>query len=224
MPKGTILYRAADSLENYTQNRIAHQENLCSDTDKRGLYFSTYPFLSMAISTEYKRDMLLGVFLVTEDIEAADGKYTFRELIIPNFSTMSNEDQIKNLSRIPSPLPEFANINNFDCEILPLLVEKDKNILPDEFIDRSINSGYWKDAWLGEVFLAKANDRAKLLLYNSYIILYKEVNEIASQMDWYATINIDNQKEWLTHLKKYIIKDSDSKSQIKGGKNKKAKM
>jgi hypothetical protein len=205
IPKGTLLFRAADSLEKYVPSRIAQEANLCTDTDKRGLYFATYPFLSMCIATEYHRDMLLGVFHVDEDIVAADGKYTFRDLVFPGFSDQDEEDQIKLLQSIPSPLPEEFNINHFDPSINPLLFYpgSDVNVLEDSpFKERSVNTsdGNWGGCWMGELFLANPEDRAKCHLVDSFIIRHEVVPKIAEITQLYASVQRRNISYWLGQL------------------------
>jgi hypothetical protein len=177
--------------------KIAQHYNVCTDTDKRGLYFATYPFLSMAIATEYQRDMFLGVFELTQDIEAADGKYKFRELMFPK-GVRSGED----LKSIPSPLPEKYNINHIDTLILPILQEEgdDKDILPSDFT---------ATGWAGELFIAKSTDRAKLKLIDAFIIRYAEVPRIARELEYnvHADYYMESAIEWLKYLKPTSVLD-----------------
>ena len=190
LPRGTILFRASDSLRDLVPDRIATQANLCTDTGKRGLYFATYPFLSMAIATEYQRDMLLGVFEVQEDIIAADGKYQFRKLILPN-----GVQTIEDLGKIPDPLPEKYNINHFDPLMLPILYEVGghENMTPLEFKPHG---------WAGELFVANAADRAKIKMIQKYIIRFREVPEISKELDFMVYADEwGSSEQWLQFLK-----------------------
>jgi len=189
MPRGTVLFRASDSLTNLVPDRIATQANLCTDTGKSGLYFATYPFLSMAIATEYQRDMLLGVFEVQEDIIAADGKYQYRKLILPN-GVQSKED----LDKIPDPLPEEYNINHFDPLVLPILydVGSHENMTPLDFKPHG---------WAGELFVANPADRAKINLVQKFIIRFSEVPRIAEQLDFMVYADEwGSSEDWLQFL------------------------
>jgi hypothetical protein len=156
--------------------------------------------------------MLLGVFMTTDDIEVADGKYSFRDIAFPNFSDLDDDERTDILRRslIPSPLPEEANINHFDPSVYPLLfpagtalpVDGNMDILPQEFIDRStrMKFGNWGACWLGELFLAKSKDRAKVVFQQAHIIRYAQVPSIGEEMDWYCTIKKNNQLAWLRLL------------------------
>lgn len=65
--KGTLLYRAGPQPIEMWQ---------CSDTNKFGVYFATYPMQSLGMVIEYKRNMLVGVFRTTADMLLTPGKYT----------------------------------------------------------------------------------------------------------------------------------------------------
>lgn len=192
IPRGTMLFRAADSLVDVVPEKIAQHFNVCTDTHKRGLYFATYPFLSMAIATEYHRDLLLGVFEVQQDIVAADDKYAFRSLVIPPDGPRDKAefDSIAALS----PLPEEFNINHYDSAMLPILKAQGSEVdeLPMEFSPKG---------WAGELFLAKAEDRAKVKLVDAYIVRHAKVPEIARELEFavYAD-HWGSAQNWLSFL------------------------
>lgn len=75
IPTGTILYRAAPNICNYSHPKIFEQLRKCNNTGKCGIYFSTYIFQALAMTIEYKKDMELGIFQTTSPITVAFGKY-----------------------------------------------------------------------------------------------------------------------------------------------------
>jgi len=192
IPRGTILFRAADSLLDVMPDKIAQHFNVCTDTHKRGLYFATYPFLSMAIATEYHRDMLLGVFEVQQDIVAADEKYKFRSLVFPPNGPQDMEE-FESIHKL-DPLPEEFNINHFDGDMLPILKAdgSEVNELPRQFSP---------EGWAGELFVAKAEDRAKVKLVDAYIVRHAKVPEIARELEYavYAD-HWESAQDWLNFL------------------------
>ena len=71
IPKHTIFYRAAESLEYIPTPRY------CDDTVKIGVYFSANsPYLAETMSTEYNKDLIIAAYETTEDIEVFNGKYS----------------------------------------------------------------------------------------------------------------------------------------------------
>ena len=70
IPAGTILYRSQPNICEGVQKR------LCSNTGKVGVYFSTLPFLSMAMVLEYHKNMDIGVFVTQSPIRVYEGKYS----------------------------------------------------------------------------------------------------------------------------------------------------
>lgn len=196
IPRGTVLFRAADSLANMVPEKIAAQFNECTDTGKRGLYFATYPLLSMAIATEYHRDMLMGVFEVQEDIVAADGKYEYRRLILPP-NGPENDAEFKLMLKM-NPIPEKMNINHFDDEMLPILLPVGSN----DFADEELPWGTWSaEGWAGELFLAKPEDRAKVKLVDAYIVRHDKVCHIARELNYQVDANSwESSQTWLNYL------------------------
>ena len=107
IPAGTTLYRACDDLTKHKEPRV------CPDTGKRGLYFGTYVFLSLAMAIEYDRDLQLGEFVTTTDISVFVGKYSFR-LINPR--RYFNDSMELKLQVDPT---EDEQVPHFDNEMLP---------------------------------------------------------------------------------------------------------
>jgi hypothetical protein len=74
IPAGTILYRASPDICSYGSN-LCNQKRICSNTGKKGVYFSTYILQSLAMSIEYKRDLELGIFITEAPLTVIIGKY-----------------------------------------------------------------------------------------------------------------------------------------------------
>jgi hypothetical protein len=152
----------------------------------------------MAIATEYHRDLLLGVFVVQEDIVAADGKYKFRNLVFPPNGPKDDEefDKLSKMSTPPERLPEEFNINHFDVDMLPILKADGSEVdeLPMEFSPKG---------WAGELFLAKAVDRAKVKLVDAYIVRHAKVPAIARELEYavYAD-HWESAQNWLHFLER----------------------
>ena len=73
LPKGIILYRAAETLEEHPTPRF------CNDTYKFGVYFACgSPYLSETMCTEYNQTLIIGVYCTTQPIILANGKYSHR--------------------------------------------------------------------------------------------------------------------------------------------------
>jgi hypothetical protein len=105
--RGTLLYRAAATLEEFPEPEI------CQDTDKYGVYFSTHWWLSAAMVLEYGRSLELGVYVLTKDINVLYGKYSFRYLTMDKFF-----DAEGNL-RPNVPLDPIHNQSHFDPSAIP---------------------------------------------------------------------------------------------------------
>lgn len=71
IPRGTILYRSALTVENKPKPRH------CNDTDKVGVYFAAFnPYLSETMILEYKQpSMPIAIYITTNDIKVCVGKY-----------------------------------------------------------------------------------------------------------------------------------------------------
>ena len=71
LPAGLRLYIAALTVEEKPTPRK------CSDTDKVGVYFSfNIPYISECICYEYKRDLYVGVYELTNPVAVFKGKYS----------------------------------------------------------------------------------------------------------------------------------------------------
>jgi hypothetical protein len=81
IPAGTILYRAALTLEEHLTPRY------CPDTGKTGVYFAIgSPYLSETMTIEYDHDLIVGVYQLTKTIRVREGKYAFRKQKKKNIS------------------------------------------------------------------------------------------------------------------------------------------
>ena len=107
IPQGSFLYRVADKVCVYTLSNIKCTTRKCSDTGKKGVYFANYLLMALAMATEYRRNMQLGVFITTRNITVYKGKYTYRNMnpAAPELNT-------------PSPNRQIGHFNN---GMLPLL-------------------------------------------------------------------------------------------------------
>jgi hypothetical protein len=116
IPAGTILYRAADDICEYSKGLIKVKKK-CTDTGKIGVYLSTYLLQALAMAIEYNRDLQLGVFKTLKDISVTPGKYSFRNIhperyynndgeLILHVNTLKNEmiSHINQTYPILSPL------------------------------------------------------------------------------------------------------------------------
>ena len=73
-----LLYRAASDICSWNSQR--ERRKVCSDTGKRGVYFSTYPYQALSMLLEWGRDMPVGVFQLQRDVQLPIGKYAYRNL------------------------------------------------------------------------------------------------------------------------------------------------
>lgn len=190
-PRGTRLYRVADGLGKFAHARIAGARSTCTDTGKLGVYFATYPFLSMAIATEYHRDMVLGEFVTTADIVAAEGKYAFRDLAPPGFY-----DFIP--ARGVVPVRPQDNINHYDECALPILKlpGREDNVLPYDFLASGCGSG--SSFWAGELFVSEPLDLTSIVLRRAFAVRAADVPTIARSLG--LAVNAENAGDWLSHL------------------------
>jgi hypothetical protein len=148
IPKGAFLYRSADNICPYEKSHLRRRE--CPDTGKKGVYFSTYVFQSLAMAIEYGADLELGVFKTTAPIKVMDGKYHFRFLHPERYfrkdgSFITNVDvrRDENVSHIEQTYP---------------LIDMKKNVLFDKDLDPKN----------GEVFIASPEDLKKVKLLKTY--------------------------------------------------------
>jgi len=162
IPKGTILYRSADRICSYKKSYLRRRE--CPDTGKKGVYFSTYVFQSLAMAIEYGADLELGVFETTGPIKVMDGKYNFR-YIHPeryfrpdgSFITNVNVRRDENVSHIEQTYP---------------LIDLKHHV----FFDKELDSKN------GEVFLASVEDLKKLKLLKTYSFSVNDLKKFVKEV------------------------------------------
>jgi hypothetical protein len=101
LPAGTILYRAADTVERNPTPRE------CPDTGKTGVYFSALdPYLAETMTIERNRPLEVAVHeLARPVIHISDGKYAFR--------------QGRKYNEMPDPLPDEYNLSHIDFNVEP---------------------------------------------------------------------------------------------------------
>ena len=158
IPQGSFLYRVADKVCVYTLSNIKCTTRKCSDTGKRGVYFANYILMSLAMATEYGRNMQLGVFITTRDITIYKGKYSYRN-ILPG-----EPEENSALSK--------RQIGHFNDEILPLLYNNNGN---DKNIDRVLNEG--------EIFITSPHDLANIKLLATYTLNTTKLQAIIKDME-----------------------------------------
>lgn len=75
IPAGQRLFRTSPTACDYTDSKLLMQRRYSSEIDKTGIYFATWPFLSMAMALEYGNDVQLAVFRTSAPITVTIGKY-----------------------------------------------------------------------------------------------------------------------------------------------------
>ncbi len=113
IPIGTILYRAANKVCVYTPGHIKCTSRECSNTGKKGLFFGNYLLLALAMSTEYNRNMELGVFVTTKELKVMKGKYAYKKLHPERYRT----------GAYPASLLPDENVSHFNNQILPIFIQ-----------------------------------------------------------------------------------------------------
>lgn len=177
IPKGTKLYRCAPTLNKELRE--------CSDTGKRGMYFSTYILQALAMCVEYNKSMLLGIFELQQDIIVFVGKYSYRELN-PSyyycFSCFNTNAFIRNCK-----VHEDDNISHFDPEMYC--------ILGFEY-DMLLCFGRLKNEPLhGEVFIAKEDELENIQLITQYRVPLNGLLPLFSKMKY-----VPNCDEYISFL------------------------
>jgi hypothetical protein len=130
--KGTVLYR-------FGSIRI----NECTDTGKKGIYFSLNKEQSELMSVEWQRDGVLNTIVLNEDYYVQEGKYSYRTdryfdsngRLIPNMFP-TEEENISHIDQncsVPykgkqyGPFNEvfFSFMPNYNLEIMKIISYKD---------------------------------------------------------------------------------------------------
>jgi len=119
IPKGTTLYRCQPSFDSIEPRQ-------CSDTHRVGLYFGDHILLALGMCIEYQKDMILGTFVTTKDLDILHGKYSYRTdryydhegKLIPHISPTPDE----NISHIDTTMIPL------DCDQMPLLLNDNEEM------------------------------------------------------------------------------------------------
>lgn len=170
IPKGTLLYRASENIRAYAPDRIANSVLKCGDTGKIGIYFSNYAMQSIAMATEYGKDLQLGVFKLTDDIRLRVGKYAFRDI---NPSRYFHDNGKLKFGVVPLPT---ENIGHYDPESLPII-----NI---HGVDIGRCAGIDVDFNFGEVFLTTQDDISKVRLIDAFQITVTDAVRVLAMGDF----------------------------------------
>lgn len=114
IPSGTRLYRSAPKISVYSN--VSSMARLDStDTNKTGVYFGTYPFVSLGIAIETHSNLELGVFELIRDIIVGYGKYSFRSFDPERFWDTHTGALIPYVK-----LEKNENVSHFDMGAFPL--------------------------------------------------------------------------------------------------------
>jgi hypothetical protein len=148
IPAGTILYRSSDNICSYA-SKISNQKRECSNTGKKGVYFSTYILQSLAIAIEYNRNLELGIFRTKTPMTVYIGKYSFRNIHPEHWKPFSANHNIQ----------ENENISHFNSEMEPI-IEYNNISITDSLFNLKPN--------MGELFLTKSEELNNIELLETY--------------------------------------------------------
>jgi len=151
IPAGTILYRSSRSICNYRSN-LCNKKRECSNTGKKGIYFSTYILQALAMSIEYNHDSKLGIFVTLEPFTVLIGKYSFRIIHPERWEPHWPKNHI---------LVENENVSHFNAAMEPII--KFNNV-PINYAQFDLNPGE------GELFLTKKEELDNIRLIETYNI------------------------------------------------------
>lgn len=172
IPAGTTLYRTADDICSYNPKTICNRKAKCSNTDKVGIYFSTYILQALGMCAEYNRNLQLGIFKTTHPITVRIGKYSYRDIhperhsIIQANSLLPNE-QIGHFNRNMEPIIEYNdNSGQLRYVNIPELT--------------GLN---------GELFITKITDLLKINLIRTYSVNKDNLMKLFKSMNWQPPIN-----------------------------------
>jgi hypothetical protein len=161
IPAGTILYRSAPNICEYRHERIGTTARPNSNTGKTGVYFGFNPMISLAMTLEYKKDMELGQFTVTEPLRALFGKYSYRNLE-PNY--YYNQGKLI-IGRAPKP---EHNVSHYNTTMMSIL---DIDGYEDLAIEGFLPSGQPEyTGFRGEIFVHGEADLRKIRLEKTWKI------------------------------------------------------
>ena len=134
IPVGVILYRSNRILEKYP---TAHY---CSDTGKTGTYFSANdPYLSETMCSEYKADMIIGVYKVIEPINAIIGKHTVHDEDVSHVDA-----EVSALYATKEPIKPYAELFITQKQIHKIEFIDSYNFTLQESINKWGFDNHWK--------------------------------------------------------------------------------
>lgn len=164
VPKGAQLFRLCPIACLYTD--AASQARLDGDTGKVGVYFGTYPAVSLAIALENRSDRVqLAEFRLTRDLAVTYGKYSFRKINPSRYFTPTG----KFIPKVV-PLPS-ENISHFDAEAWPL-DENHEQLFPEHVSLAIQNAGG------GELFLTEEDLTAVELVRSFEVPSWRAVSRV----------------------------------------------
>jgi hypothetical protein len=155
IPRGTLLFRTSFSKNPLTPTK-------CEDTDKIGVYFSTIPSIALGMALEYKSNMFFNIFKLKKDLNAIEGKYSFRHINPERYFDAYN-NFIPNVSIIPN-----ENVNHFEAHVYPI-IEID-GIKSNDFIKDELPTD-------GELFIS-TRDLGKVQLLETFAV---DWNKLANE-------------------------------------------
>lgn len=152
IPAGQRLFRTSPTACDYTDARLVSQRRYSDEIDKTGIYFATWPFLSMAMSLEYANDVQLAVFRTSAPIVATIGKY------------------------------DAPNASHFDHRVGPIAYSKkpEDGHPPDDpdtidFMTLQQNDLWNKTLWAGELFIVEEAQIRNIHFTEAFTLSYDKL-------------------------------------------------
>lgn len=193
LPRGLRVQRTAPNICDQATKPLDSLVRQDNDTGKTGNYFATQPFLALAITYEYKTNLQIAEFVLTEDLQVPFGKYAQRNI--------HPERQPQNNFKLwPKDLVPDENVDHLDNNILPL---RDYSTGDTFFHEES--QVHVANQFHGELFLT-ANSVKSLQFLKSYQIhAWDTIDEIFQEVDQspasIQTVSFWMDKEVLTEIK-----------------------
>jgi hypothetical protein len=172
IPAGTTLYRSADNICTYQKNTICSMKAVCTDTRKKGVYFSTYILQSLGMCVEYNRDLELGIFFTTEPITVRVGKYSYKYINPDRYFNSDYREKAAN------EILADEIIGHFNNESEPIIKYDDAygNKLYADMTGQKDTDG--------ELFITEDADLKKIRLISTYKIDKNRLLEYFKSLGW----------------------------------------
>ena len=166
LDSGTILYRSSPVvIKEWDKTDMRYDD----DTGKIGIYFGTYPLLSLAIANEYRMNCHISVYQTTDNIRCYVGKYCYREINPKRY--YNGEDLIPGVDVI-----DEENVNHFDSEMLPII----DNPYGNEVSIKNVTSD------MGEVFISNPDDLQYFKFLRSSKVYWEDIYPLVERSNFNA--------------------------------------